>query len=665
MNKLLAKQLKKASLDGQLDKDDFLVRVSAIFDEYDRDRARTDRTITLMIEENEQLNRQLQATITKLAIQNARFAAALENMSHGLCMFDQDDRLVVSNRRYAELFSLTPDLVQPGTPFATILDYVVSHGVLDHVERAKLLAGIPTADSDDDSINRIWAMADSRIIEAVLSRTEDSGWIAICEDVTEQRQAEAQIYHMARHDTLTDLPNRVQFREAMEWHLARTDRGEQVAVMCLDLDHFKAVNDTLGHPIGDKLLISVAERLGDCVRHGDLIARLGGDEFAIIQVGVRQPVAATSLAQRIIDQLSEPFIIEGHQVSIGVSIGVAVAPTNTGCANQLLKYADLALYRAKEDGRSVLRFFEPEMDVYMQARRSLEFDLRQALIKKEFELHYQPLVNISDNKISGFEALLRWNHPERGRVAPDDFIPLSEEIGLIGPIGDWVLMQACLDAVSWPEPFNVAVNLSPAQFKNRSLAAAVIAALNNAGLEPMRLELEITETIMLQNTEHTLAVLSEMRDLGVRISMDDFGTGYSSLSYLRRFPFDKIKIDQTFICDLDKGPDALAIVRAVTGLSKSLGIATTAEGVETAKQLETLKLEGCTEVQGYLFSRPRPASELRELLNCDRELLTNPSLTKSYADRAPGLSTLKTAECISDGKHVAPIGEKSLQDSDD
>lgn len=617
MHRLLARQLDKASADGVLDQEQLLALVSAAYDDYARDRSRTDRTIALMIEENEQLNLQLEATIGKLEIQNARFVAALENMSHGLCMFDRHDRLVVANRRFTDLFSLPQQRAQPGVNFDDLMSHMVRNGVLDHDQREKLRLEISIAEDKNERVDRIWSLADGRVIEAVISQTDDAGWVALFEDVSEQRQAEAQIHHMARHDALTDLPNRTQFQEAMEWQLGRTDRGEHVAIMCLDLDHFKAVNDTLGHPIGDKLLVDVAGRLARCVRHGDLVARLGGDEFAIIQVGAEQPLGASSLARRIIQQLGETFIIDGHQILIGVSIGIAVAPTDGGNATTLLKKADLALYRAKEDGRSMMRFFEPEMDVHMQARRTLEFDLRRALIKEQFELHYQPLVNLATNEISGFEALIRWNHPVRGCVAPDDFIPLSEEIGLITQIGDWVLRRACLDAISWPQSCKVAVNLSPAQFKNSALMGTVIAALETSGLDASRLELEITETVMLQNTEHTLKILRNLRSLGVRISMDDFGTGYSSLSYLRSFPFDKIKIDQTFICDLEKRADALAIVRAVAGLSKSLGMATTAEGVETTEQLEMLRTEGCTEVQGYLFSPPRPANKLFDLLDND------------------------------------------------
>jgi diguanylate cyclase (GGDEF)-like protein len=442
----------------------------------------------------------------------------------------------------------------------------------------------------------------------------DGGWVSTFEDITERRRAEAQIAHMSRHDALTDLPNRVLFREHMEQNLARVRRGEALAVLCLDLDYFKGINDSLGHAVGDAMLQAVAGRLRDCVREMDTVARLGGDEFAILQVGARQPADATGLAQRIVDMLGQPFDLAGHQLHIGVSVGIAVSPSDGDDPDQLMKNADLALYRAKEDGRNGFRFFEPEMDAKMRLRRTLEADLRKALTQGEFELFYQPVVNLRKNEITGLEALLRWHHPERGLVSPADFIPLAEEIGLIIPLGEWVLRQACAEAATWSSPVTVAVNLSPVQFKSKNLVATVVSALAASRLPPIRLEVEITETVLMQDNEATLDVLHQLRDIGVRISMDDFGTGYSSLSYLRRFPFDKIKIDQSFVRDLVMNGDSLSIVRAVTGLGSSLGMVTTAEGVETAEQLNVLRAEGCTEVQGFVFSPPRPAREITKIL---------------------------------------------------
>ena len=434
-------------------------------------------------------------------------------------------------------------------------------------------------------------------------------------DVTEQRKAEARIVHMAHHDALTNLPNRVLFRERLDEALVRARRnGEALAVLCLDLDHFKSVNDTLGHPVGDKLLQAVAKRLRDSLRETDFAARLGGDEFAVIGTSIAGPADASNFAVRLIEAVSKPYEIDGHQVVIGTSIGVAVSPENGFEPDLLLKNADMALYRAKADGRNTFRFFEREMDARLQARRLLELDLRKALPAGELELFYQPLLNVRANAISGFEALLRWHHPERGMVSPAEFIPLAEEIGLIVQIGEWVLRQACKEAAKWPEPLHVAVNLSPAQFKSRNLVPAVVGALASSGLDASRLELEITESVLLQDNDDNLATLHEFRSLGVRISMDDFGTGYSSLGYLHKFPFDKIKIDQSFVRELSERQEAMAIIRAITSLGVSLGISTTAEGVETVDQFERLRAEGCTEVQGYLFSKPRPAGEIGDFL---------------------------------------------------
>jgi diguanylate cyclase (GGDEF)-like protein len=387
-----------------------------------------------------------------------------------------------------------------------------------------------------------------------------------------------------------------------------------MALLCLDLDQFKAVNDTLGHPIGDALLQAVAQRLAERTRETDTVARLGGDEFAVVQSPIDKPSEATNFAQRLIDLLDEPFEVAGHQIVIGTSIGIAFAPQDGLDPDQLLKNADLALYRAKVDGRGIYRLFHAEMDAQMQARRLLELDLRQALRVGQLEVFYQPLVDVQTGTVSGLEALLRWRHPERGIIPPSNFIPLAEEIGLIVPIGEFVLQQACATAASWPGTPRIAINLSPAQFKSRNLLSAVAAALRNSCLPADRLELEVTETVMLQDTDTTLATLHQLRALGVHIAMDDFGTGYSSLSYLRRFPFDRIKIDQSFIRELGKTRDCGAIVRAVATLSNELGIETTAEGVETQDQLDALTLAGCTEVQGYLFSPAVPAIEVPALL---------------------------------------------------
>ena len=471
--------------------------------------------------------------------------------------------------------------------------------------------------------DRTWRhiKADGREIEVITyaRRLEFAGAQAVLVaivDVTERKQAEARIAYMAQHDALTGLPNRVLFHERLDAALADLPRrGGQLAVHCLDLDHFKSVNDTLGHPIGDDLLRVVAERLKGCLAEGDLVARLGGDEFAVIQMNVAQPSEAGDLAARLIAALSNRYDIQRHEVVVGASVGMALAPGDGNATDILLRNADMALYRAKAEGRGTAHFFEPEMDRRIQARRVLELDLRKAFANGEFDLYYQPLVNLHADQVSGFEALLRWHHPERGMVLPGEFIALTEEIGLIGPLGEWVLRRACEDAARWPGDLKVAVNLSPAQFRTGSVVQAVLSALAYSGLPPHRLELEITESVLLGETEANLAILHQLRALGARISMDDFGTGYSSLSYLRSFPFDKIKIDRSFVRDLAERPDCMAIIRAVAGLGASLGISTTAEGVETKAQLDRLRAEGCTEAQGFLFSAPRPAAEVMSLVS--------------------------------------------------
>jgi diguanylate cyclase (GGDEF)-like protein/PAS domain S-box-containing protein len=441
------------------------------------------------------------------------------------------------------------------------------------------------------------------------------GYLVAIVDITERRKAEARIAYMAHHDGLTNLPNRELYQERLKQALESGEGGnKRVAVLCVDLDLFKNVNDSLGHPVGDRLLKLVAERLRGQVRGNNLAARLGGDEFAVILPSDVSPNEASGFAARLINVLSAPYDLDGNEVVIGASIGIALSPGDGESSEELMRNADLALYRAKEDGGGVHRFFEREMDRQAQKRRDMELDLRRALANGEFELHYQPLVHVASDSISGFESLLRWRHPAKGMISPADFIPVAEDIGLIVAIGEWVLREACAEAMKWPADIKVAINLSPVQFRSRNLVQIVISALAQSGLSPGRLELEITESVFLAETEANLAILHQLRELGVSISMDDFGTGYSSLSYLRSFPFDKIKIDRSFVKDLAKRSDSVAIVRAISGLGRSLNITTTAEGVETMDQLDWLRAEGCNEVQGFLFSAARPASEIEQLL---------------------------------------------------
>ncbi len=535
----------------------------------------------------------------------------LNNLAQGVLLFDLETRLIFCNLRYLEMYRLTPESARPGRYLRDLLAQRLQQGTFagdpdDYIARLK--DGL----TDGESLTQIAGVPDGRTFSVVSKPLAGGGWLATHEDITERQRSERQIAHMARHDALTDLPNRVLLRETLEHELKRVKRGECLAVLCLDLDQFKSVNDALGHPIGDELLKLVGERLRNCTREPDTVARLGGDEFAIIMTKMEDPSDAAALSKRIRDSIIKPYQIDGHQIVTDISIGISIAPIDAVEADPLLRNADMALYGAKADGRGTYRFFEPEMNTRMRARRELEMDLRKALVGKEFELHYQPLVDLQSNEVNGFEALLRWHHPRRGLISPADFIPIAEETGLIVPLGEWVLKAACYEAVDWPDHIKVAVNLSPAQLNNRNLLNVVKGALAETGMPPQRLQLEITETVLLQNTFATLATLHELRKLGIQVALDDFGTGYSSLSYLRSFPFDKIKIDRSFIQDLSNGVEPVAIVQAVANLAKCLNMASTAEGVETQQQLELLQSIGCTEMQGYLFSRAKPASEIRQ-----------------------------------------------------
>ena len=535
----------------------------------------------------------------------------LNNMSQGVLMFDCETRLIFCNNRYIELYGLSPEIVKPGCLLRDLLQHRIDLGTFsgdadEYV--ARLSAGI----AEGKTFNNVVNLPDGRAFSVVNKPIPGGGWLATHEDVTERQRSEERIAHMARHDALTDLPNRVLLLEQLNHEIKRVKRGECLAVLCLDLDQFKSVNDALGHHIGDELLKLVGERLRGCTRELDIVARMGGDEFAIIMTQMDQAADAATLSKRIRDSVIRPYQIEGHQIVTDISIGISVAPMDAVESHELLRNADMAMYDAKADGRGTFRFFEPEMNTRMKARRELEMDLRKALATEQFELHYQPLVVLETNEVNGFEALLRWKHPARGLISPADFIPIAEETGLIVPLGEWVLNAACNEAVDWPDHIKVAVNLSPAQLNSRNLVNMVTAALKESGMPPGRLQLEITETVLLQNTFSTLATLHELRRMGVQIALDDFGTGYSSLSYLRSFPFDKIKIDRSFIQDLSNGSEPLAIVNAVAGLAKCLNMTSTAEGVETPQQMQTLQAIGCTEMQGYLFSHPRPAHEIRQ-----------------------------------------------------
>ena len=558
-----------------------------------------------------------------LRTQEHRFNTALHNMIQGLLLISHAGRLLVVNRRLFDLFEMPVGSLVPDMTYEELTERVVALGNVSVEDMRNARDRRAELIKYRERAAITWELSDGRAFN-VTHQPMEEGWLTTFEDITDRRETEARMAHLAHHDALTDLPNRVLFRQKLEDALAHARRGSSLALLCLDLDQFKAVNDTLGHPIGDALLCAAAERLARNTRDTDMVARLGGDEFAIVVAPIEKPAEATRFADRLIELIAAPFDIAGHQIVIGTSIGIAFAPQDSMNADQLLRGADLALYRAKTDGRGVCRLFHAEMDAQMQARRLLELDLRQALLASQFELFYQPLVDLRAGAATGFEALLRWRHPERGIVSPADFIPLAEEIGLIMPLGEWALREACKTAASWPGTIRVAVNLSPAQFKSRNLVTAVAQALHEAQLAPGRLELEITETVILQDTAATVATLHQLHALGVGIAMDDFGTGYSSLSYLRRFPFDRIKIDQSFVRELCSKQDCGAIVRAIAGLSRDLGMATTAEGVETSEQLSMLRDLGCTEVQGYLFSPAVPSGDVAGLLDTIAETLRPP-----------------------------------------
>jgi diguanylate cyclase (GGDEF)-like protein/PAS domain S-box-containing protein len=702
----------------------------------------------------------------RLGDKSLLLATALNNMSQSLCMFDAEQRLVVCNERYREMYGLSPEQVKPGTMLRQIFEYRIANGLFagespaEHMRQVvenRITHGVNPSANPAESVpergalvttysKHIREFSDGRTISVVNQPVAGGGWVAMHEDITEKRQLEQErnrnqrfldliiehvpapifvkeagslryvlvnragenfwgisraemlgktsgeifgkeeaelivardeqllqsdqphfdereirtpyngirsivskrlvvsdddgksqyvvgviedvterklseklIAHQAHHDALTDLPNRVLFREQLEQSLKRVHRRERLAVLYLDLDQFKTVNDTLGHPAGDELLKAIAARLRSCVRDTDIVARLGGDEFAIIQTAIAEPTDAIDLVTRIHEAIRQPCEFFGHQLVADASIGIAIAPDDGTEPDQLLKNADLAMYGAKADGRGTYRFFEPAMDSRMKARRALEFDMRQAITGGEFELYYQPLINLRNNKITGCEALLRWHHSKRGMISPAEFIPIAEETGLIVPLGEWVLRTACAEAVTWPDDIKVAVNVSPVQFKSGNLVQMVINTLGASRLPAHRLELELTEAVLIRDDEAALALLHQLRAFGVRIVMDDFGTGYSSLSYLQRFPFDKIKIDRSFIKDVAEVAGTLSIVQAVVSIAASRNITTTAEGVETEHQLELLRTLGCTEMQGFLFSRPIPATEIMQLLLSRRE----------------------------------------------
>ncbi len=559
------------------------------------------------------LLRRYRLTGQRLAAERRQLAIAVNNIPQGLVLYDASARIIICNQPYMEMFGLSPEVVKQGCSMQRLIEHRKETGSFDGDVDAFCNAIIHKV-SLGKATRQLTEAPGGRAIEIINRPLKAGGWVATIEDITERTRADEKIAHLAHYDALTDLPNRVLFRERLEQFLKAMRPDEQLAVLYIDIDEFKGINDALGHPVGDELLIGIAERLRGCLTENDVAARLGGDEFAVIQGAIRNQSETTELVAKIHSAIRQPIDCIGHLITTDASIGIALAPGDGIDLDQLLRNADLALYGAKGDGRRTYRFFEPGMDARAKARRSLELELRQAISDGGLEVYYQPVVNLDDGKISSCEALLRWRHPERGMISPAEFIPVAEDTGLINQIGHFVLNTACAEAVNWPDGVRVAVNVSPLQFRSQTLALNVASALAASGLAASRLELEITEAVLIRDDEAALEVLHQLRKPGVRIALDDFGTGYSSLSYLQRFPFDKIKIDRSFIRDLAGAGASSSIVQAVVNIAAASDMTTTAEGVETEQQKNLLTILGCTEMQGFLFSPAIPAVEIRRLL---------------------------------------------------
>ncbi len=551
----------------------------------------------------------------KLTELNSSFEVALNNMARGLSMFDAEQRLTVSNSIYRQIYDLPDDVSAPGTPFSKIIAYhTASTGTPDTAEelmKQRLWLDRHVLElRHGKTFTHTQHLPNGRVILVTCQPLADGGWVDIHEDITERTMAEERVAWLARHCPLTEIPNRLSIRERLEAEIKRLRPNERIALHFVDLDHFTRVNETLGHATGDAVLKAVAKRMLSTIRDSDFVGRIGGDEFAIIQKEVVDPQQATRLGERLLKILNAPYRILGSDAGVGASIGIALCPDHGEDADTLMQRADTALYRVKTCGRASLAIYQPSDDKIARDRIELQSDLRSALKRSQLLLHYQPVVDIKSGTVTGCEALMRWRHPKLGMLPPATFIPIAEKTGMIASMGEWAIRQACQDAARWRLDVNVAVNVSPLQFEQGDLANAVEEALKRTGLDPGRLELEITEAALVKREAKTLETLQRLRALGVRIVLDDFGNSFSSLSFLRSFSFDKIKIDRAFVDDVSGRPDRMAVVGAVTGLALALGIGPVAEGIEAIEQIEGVSGAGCQEMQGFYFSHPVPASDV-------------------------------------------------------